>query len=96
MLPATKRGLSGISAREVVGGAAGKLGGRLVDLEDVFLKCELSQADRRSVKGTGFDDVGTGLEVGAVNVLDHPGLRQHHDLGAVFQRDRVVRKRLPR
>ena len=47
MLPATKRGLSGVRRRELVGGAAGQLGGRAVELDDVLVQVELGHATAR-------------------------------------------------
>src|SRR5206468_2771703 len=66
-------GLVGVPAGELVGGAAGNLGGRLVDLVDAVLEGELLQREACAVEGVGLDDVGAGLEVGAVDVEDEPG-----------------------
>ena len=41
---------------------------------------------RVGVEGVGLDDVGAGLEVGAVDVLDELGLGQDQHLGAVLER----------
>ena len=43
-----------------------------------------------AVEGVGLDDVGAGLEVGAVDVLDHLRLGEDQDLGAVLEVGRVV------
>ena len=71
MLPATNRGLSGVRAGELVGRAAGELDGRAVQLDDVVLEAELRQRHGVAVERVGLDDVGAGLEVGAVDLLDH-------------------------
>src|SRR5207244_8162123 len=63
--------LVGIAARVGVGGAAGNLCGRLVELVNMVLKGKLGQADRRGVKRAGLDDVRTGFQIGAMNVFDH-------------------------
>jgi len=40
----------------------------------------------------GLDDVGAGLQVGAVDALDHRRLREDEDLGAVLEEVRMVRE----
>ena len=78
-------GLIRIPAGVVVGGPSRQLGGRPVQLVDVLLETELLQSDRRGVEGVGLNDIGAGLQVGPVDLLDHPRLGCHQHLGAVLQ-----------
>ena len=89
MLPATNRGLVGILPGELVGRVPGQLGGLPVQLVDVLLKRELLERQGRAVERVGLDDIGAGLEVGAVDLLDELGLRQDERFGAVLEPDRV-------
>ena len=94
MLPATKRGRSGL--RRVNSSAARRASSAavLVDLGDVFVQAELRQRQRRGVEGARLDDVGAGFEIGAVDVLDKSRLRQHQRFGAVLERLRVLAEAL--
>ena len=69
-------GLVRILAGELVSDVPGQLGGCSVQLVNVVLKTELLERQRRAVERVGLDDVGTRLEVSAVNLLDQPWLRQ--------------------
>ncbi len=62
---------------------------------NVFLKTELFEPDRRAVEGVGLDDVGAGLQVGTVDLLDHSRLGRDEHLGAVLQMVRVPGKPSP-
>src|SRR5439155_19657614 len=64
---------------------AGKLGGRFVQLEGMLLKSKVGEADGCCVKRTCLDNVRPGVEVGAMDLLDHAGLREHEHIGAVLQ-----------
>ncbi len=78
------------AAAVLVGGAAGQAGGGAVDLGDVLLQLELAEVERVAVEGVGRNDVGPGLQVGAVDVLDDLGLREDHHLGAILEQHGVV------
>ena len=95
MLPATKRGRSGL--RRVKSSAARRASSaaRLVDLEDVLLAARTRPATAAlPLKVSGLDDVGAGLEVGAVDVLDQLRLGEDQDLGAVLERHGMAGKRV--
>ena len=62
--------LVGVLARVLVGGTPGQLDGLRVHLDDVILEVELPHRERVAVEGVGLDDVGAGLEVGAMDLLD--------------------------
>ena len=47
------------------------------------------QSDAAGVEGAGLDDIGPGVEIRAVDLLDHLRLRQHQGLGAIAKRDGV-------
>ena len=56
----------------------GELGGAPVERPRLGLEAVLGEHQRRAAEGVGLDDVGAGLEVGAVHVEDHvrPGADQ--------------------
>ena len=56
----------------------------------MFLQAELARASGVALNVSGLDDVGAGVEVGAVDLLDQLRLRQHQHLGAVLERFGVV------
>ena len=97
MLPATNRGLSGSCVGELVGGPPGERGGGPVHLEDEMLQAVVGHRDLVRVERVGLDDVGAGVEVGAVDVGDHVGpgdtRRSLHPLsGLGWSRNRSPRK----
>ena len=97
MLPATNRGLSGVAPGELVGGAAGELGGRRGSARRRAPPGRTRPATSAvGVERVGLDDVGAGFEVGAVDVLDQLRLGQDQDLGAVLEVDACRWNRPPR
>ena len=74
MLPATKRGLSGL--RRVKSSAARRASSAafLLISKTWSSQAELLQRQPVGVEGAGLDDVGAGFQVGAVDVLDQPRL----------------------
>ena len=97
MLPATNRGLSGFLRVNSSAARRASSAAVLFSSNDVFLEPELLERDRRAVEGVGLDDVGAGLEVGAMDVLDDLGLGEHQGLGAVLDAEPdAVANRWPR
>jgi len=62
----------------------------LVDLEDIAFETVVGQGDRRGVEGVGFDDVGPGLEVVHVELLDELRARQTEQIVAALEVARVI------
>ena len=80
MAPATKRGLSGVSARHFVGGRTRQPRTLPVHLEGDVLHAVVGLRHPRRRKGVGFDDVGAGPQVVEVDVADDVGLCQHQKI----------------
>ncbi len=80
--------------RPVVGGLAGQAGRGQVDLAHEMVGAVVRLRDRGAVEGVGRDEVGAGLEVGAVDLADDPRLGQVEDVVVALQVDRVVAQRL--
>ncbi len=83
MEPATKRGFA------VVENSSAAL--RAICAASTFNSCvsdcapELGQHDRRALKTIGFDDIGAGFEIGAMNRLDPFGMRRIQIFAAIFE-----------
>ena len=84
--------LVGVIAGEFVGRAAGQLGGRLVDLEDVLLEAELLERYGRAVERVGLDDVGARFQVRAMDLVDDLGLGQDQGFGTILDAEGVPRE----
>ncbi len=67
----------------------------LVQLDHHVLKAEVGQGDAVGVEGVGLDDVGAGLQVGAVDPGDDLGLRQHQQLVVALLLVLVVAEAVP-
>ena len=65
-------------------GLAGEFGGHLVEFKGAVCQIEFGEGDRGCAEGVGFDHVGAGLEIAAMDVSHHVGARQAEDVGAVF------------
>ena len=63
-------GLGGIGGGVVGGGAAGDGGGGAVDAAGVFGQVVLAKNHGGGAEGVGFNDVGAGVQIGAVDVID--------------------------
>jgi len=70
-------------------GAAGDLSGGAVDLGDERLGLVVGLRNRGGVKGIGFDDVGAGGEVAAVDFLDDFGAGEAEQVVVALQVVRV-------
>ena len=81
------------SAR-LVGSLAGQRGCCSVELVTVVLEPVVGLGDARRGEGVGADDVGPGVEVGAVDVTDDVGLRHRQDVGVALEVVAVVGERL--
>ncbi len=69
---------------ETVSGLARQFASDLVDLERTLGQIELAQRHRRRAEGVGFDHVGAGCEVAAMDLPHQIGARQHQHVGAVL------------
>ena len=78
--PATKRGFVRRLRRVLVGGRARELCGGQVHLVGQLLHAVVGQGDALRVEGVGLDDVGAGLQVLLVDLLDDRRLRQHQQV----------------
>ena len=78
-----------------VHGAAGDAGRRDVHLVDERHEVVVGHRDAVRVERVRLDDVGAGLEVLAVDVLDDPGLRQHEKVVRALEVRRMIREALP-
>ena len=69
-----------IPGGELVSHAAGELGALHVDFAHEVFGGVVSLADAVGAEGVGFGDVGSGLEIGAVDRFRHLGLGQRKDV----------------
>ena len=83
-----------IAGGEFVGRLPGQLGGGAVDLLDVVLERVVLERDRGGVEGVGLDEIGPGLEEGAVDAGDQLGLGQAEQVAAAAQVHGVAGKTL--
>ena len=85
MLPATNRGLSGFFRVNSSAACRASSAAFRFSSPTCSWRVELLSEMAVAVERVGLDDVGAGLEVGAVDLLDEFGLGQDQALGAVFQ-----------
>ena len=82
--------LAGVGGLEGVDGLAGDLDRRGVQLADEVRHRVVFHRDGRAVEGVGLEDVGTGVEVGAVDVADDGRLRDDEQVVVALQLAGVV------
>ena len=70
---------------ELVGGPAGDLSRHLVELLGAVAEAVLGQGRTHAAEGVGLDDVGAGLEVLGVHLVDQLGSGLVEDLGAALE-----------
>lgn len=89
-----KARLVGIATREVVGRMSGQLGRLSVNLTDDIVEAKLLQGDGVAVEGAGFDDIGPGIEILAMDALDQLRLGQNERFRAILERHGMTAKSL--
>ena len=96
MLPATKRGLSGVRRVKSSAARRARVGGGVFSSTTCSSQLELGHADGVAVERVGRDDVGAGVQIGAVDILDQLGLGEDHDSVQFLSATGWLRKRAPR
>ena len=82
MEPATKRGRAGVESSSATRRASSRRGE--VELVGPVFELILLQGDRRAAERIGFNDIGAGRKVGAMDPLNHIGTRNVQNLRAIL------------
>ena len=80
--------------RELVRRFAGDLRRQHVQFVSIGGAAELGEHDRRALKAVGFDNIGAGFEIGAMNGFDPLGMRAVQNFAAIFEAEKIVERRI--